>query len=93
MIHPGIRATGASVLSLFQNLLGLATGPLIAGFLSDAWSLQHALIAMPVFGLLAAGAFLRASRSYGADLQRAGEAAHEPEPDSAPEGAPRSVPA
>jgi len=93
VIHPGIRATGASVLSLFQNLLGLATGPLIAGFLSDAWSLQHALIAMPVFGLLAAGAFLRASRSYGADLQRAGEAAAEPEPESAPASAPHSVPA
>ena len=39
VIHPGIRATGASVLSLFQNLFGLAAGPLIAGFLSDAWTL------------------------------------------------------
>ncbi|MBO9514567.1 MAG: MFS transporter [Variovorax sp.] len=92
VIHPGIRATGASVLSLFQNLLGLAMGPLVAGFLSDAWSLEHALIAMPVFGLLAAGAFMRASRSYGADLQRACETA-EAEPESAPVGAPNSVPA
>ncbi|MBB3175852.1 MFS transporter [Variovorax sp. Sphag1AA] len=92
VIHPGIRATGASVLSLFQNLLGLAMGPLVAGFLSDAWSLEHALIAMPVFGLLAAGAFMRASRSYGEDLQRACETA-ETEPESAPAGAPRSVPA
>nr|WP_088958973.1 MFS transporter [Variovorax sp. HW608] len=93
VIHPGIRATGASVLSLFQNLLGLATGPLIAGFLSDAWSLEHALIVMPVFGLLAAGAFMVASRSYGADLERACEAAADAEPESAPAGAPRSVPA
>ncbi|MEJ8810062.1 MFS transporter [Variovorax ureilyticus] len=93
VIHPGIRATGASVLSLFQNLLGLAMGPLVAGFLSDAWSLEHALIAMPVFGLLAAGAFMRASRSYGADLQRACETEVEAGPDSAPAGAHRSVPA
>ena len=73
VIHPGIRATGASVMSLFQNLLGLAAGPFIAGLLSDAWSLQHALTAMPVFGLLAAAAFVAAGRCYEADLQRAAE--------------------
>ena len=27
VIHPGVRATGASVLALFQNLFGLAAGP------------------------------------------------------------------
>jgi len=90
VIHPGIRATGASVLSLFQNLLGLAVGPLIAGALSDLWSLEIALIAMPVFGLLAAAAFVVASRSYGADLQRAGEGADEDLP-SDPVAVPRSV--
>jgi MFS family permease len=77
VIHPGIRATGASVLALFQNLFGLAAGPLIAGILSDAWTLEKALIAMPLFGLLAAWAFLRASRSYEPDLQRVGEADRE----------------
>ena len=39
VIHPGVRATGASVLALFQNLFGLAAGPFIAGVLSDAWGL------------------------------------------------------
>jgi MFS family permease len=92
VIHPGIRATGASVLSLFQNLLGLAAGPLIAGVLSDAWTLEHALIAMPVFGLLAAWAFMLASRSYAADLQLACQSS-EPEADPAPAGARRGVPA
>ena len=92
VIHPGIRATGASVLSLFQNLLGLAAGPLIAGVLSDVWTLEHALIAMPVFGLFAAWAFMVASRSYEADLQRAGEVTDAEIP-SAPAGAPHSVPA
>ncbi|HET9206455.1 MAG TPA: MFS transporter [Burkholderiaceae bacterium] len=27
VVHPGVRATGASVLALFQNLFGLALGP------------------------------------------------------------------
>jgi hypothetical protein len=36
-----VRATGASVLALFQNLLGLAAGPLIAGMLSDAYGLPR----------------------------------------------------
>lgn len=70
VVHPSIRATGASVLSLFQNLLGLAAGPFIAGLLSDAWSLEAAMAVMPVFGLLAAGLFVVASCSYEADLQR-----------------------
>ena len=29
VVHPGVRATGASVLALFQNLFGLAAGPFI----------------------------------------------------------------
>jgi MFS family permease len=45
VIHPGVRATGASVLALFQNLLGLAAGPLVAGALSDMWGLVPALTA------------------------------------------------
>jgi len=77
VIHPGIRATGASVLALFQNLFGLAAGPFIAGILSDAWTLEQALTAMPLFAMLAAWAFVRASRSYEADLQRIGEAVRE----------------
>jgi MFS family permease len=77
VIHPGIRATGASVLALFQNLFGLAAGPFIAGILSDMWTLQQALTAMPLFAVLAALAFLRASRSYEPDLQRVGAALQE----------------
>jgi MFS family permease len=71
VIHPGVRATGCSVLALFQNLLGLAAGPFLAGVLSDAWGLVPALSAIPLFALLAAGAFLFAARSYEADKARA----------------------
>ena len=67
VIHPGVRSTGAAVLSLFQNLLGLALGPFVAGALSDLWSLQTALAVVPAFSLLAALFFLIARRSFDAD--------------------------
>jgi MFS transporter, Spinster family, sphingosine-1-phosphate transporter len=73
VIHPGVRATGSSVLALFQNLFGLALGPVLTGLLSDAWGLQTALAAMPCFALAAAAAFLVATRTYGADMGRAAE--------------------
>ena len=73
VIHPGVRATGSSVLALFQNLFGLAAGPFLAGVLSDAFGLVPALSAVPLCSLLAAGAFLLAARSYEADKARATE--------------------
>jgi predicted MFS family arabinose efflux permease len=71
VIHPGVRATGSSVLALFQNLFGLAAGPYLAGVLSDAWGLNTALSVVPAIGVLAALAFLRAGRSYAIDKDRA----------------------
>lgn len=71
VIHPGVRATGCSVLALVQNLFGLAVGPFLAGILSDAWGLVPALTAMPAFSLVAAGSFLLAAGSYEADKARA----------------------
>lgn len=73
VIHPGVRATGSSVLALFQNLFGLAAGPFLAGVLSDAWGLVPALSAMPLCGLGAAAAFVLAASSYEADKARAAE--------------------
>jgi predicted MFS family arabinose efflux permease len=73
VIHPGVRATGSSVLALFQNLFGLAAGPFIAGVLSDAWGLVPALATTPLFAIVAAGAFLFAARSYAGDKARAAE--------------------
>jgi len=70
VVHPGVRATGLAVLALFQNLLGLAAGPFIAGALSDAWGLPSALALMPAFGLAAAGFFAIAARSYEVDANR-----------------------
>jgi len=76
VIHPGVRATGSAVLALFQNLLGLAAGPFIAGLVSDAYSLPVALAVMPLFAIVAAAAFVRAARTYEADAQRAASDPH-----------------
>ncbi|CAE6844766.1 MFS transporter [Paraburkholderia domus] len=70
VIHPGVRSTGAAVLSLFQNVLGLAVGPFLAGVLSDQWGLQWALTVIPLFSILAAVLFVIAMRSYDADVAR-----------------------
>jgi MFS family permease len=70
VIHPGVRSTGAAVLSLFQNLFGLAVGPFLLGALSDWWGLREALAVVPVFSILAACFFIKAARSYERDAAR-----------------------
>ena len=69
VIHPAVRSTGGAVMSLAQNLLGLAVGPFLSGWLSDLWNLQTALAIVPLFSVLAAAAFLRATLSYEADMR------------------------
>lgn len=71
VVHPGVRATAAAVLSLMQNLFGLAAGPFVAGRLSDAYGLPFALSVMPVSCLFACGVFLLAARTYEHDLRQA----------------------
>ncbi|HEX6571804.1 MAG TPA: MFS transporter [Steroidobacteraceae bacterium] len=77
VVNPTLRATAAAVLSLTQNLIGLAAGPLLVGLLSDAYGLTFALSVVPLCCLLAAGMFVTAARSYAADLDRASTAAVE----------------
>lgn len=83
VIHPGVRSTGASVLSLFQNLFGLAIGPFIGGLLSDAIGLTNALALTPLTCIIAATAFLMARNGYQANGQHRDELA----PGQAPQGA------
>jgi predicted MFS family arabinose efflux permease len=70
VVNPVLRATAAAVLSLTQNLLGLAAGPFLAGMLSDRYGLPFALSVIPAFCLLAAGMFIVAARSYADDQRR-----------------------
>ena len=69
VVHPAVRATAAAVLSLTQNLFGLAAGPLLTGWLSDAYGLPVALSVVPLFCVLAAVVFLIAARTYLVDLK------------------------
>ncbi len=68
VVHPRLRATGASVLSLARNLFGLAGGPLLAGLLSDVYGLKVAMAVVPFFCIAAAAFFLRATRTYAKDV-------------------------
>jgi MFS transporter, Spinster family, sphingosine-1-phosphate transporter len=73
VMHPSVRATGASVLSLFQNLFGLAAGPLIAGVASDHFGLESTMIFMPLFSIIAAVMFMLAVRTYEEDVKHVRE--------------------
>ena len=57
------------MVTVIQNLFGLAAGPFIAGALSDAYGLQTALAVIPLFCLLAATAFVFGSRTHEKDLK------------------------
>ncbi len=70
VIHPGVRSTGASVLSLVQNLFGLAAGPFIGGLLSDAVGLENALALTPLACIIAAASFMAARDGHQAGRQR-----------------------
>lgn len=71
VIHPGLRATAAAMVTVVQNLFGLAAGPFIAGALSDAFGLDTALALMPLFCLVSAAVLIVGARAYPADLDRA----------------------
>lgn len=71
ILNPSIRSTGASVLSLVQNLLGLAIGPFLSGMLSDAYGLVNALTIIPIASVFAAIVFILAGKTYASDVAKA----------------------
>jgi hypothetical protein len=75
------------VLAVFQNLFGLAAGPLITGLLSDKMGLEFALAVMPCFAVLSALAFITAARTYETDTVRASMPAGASDTVGAPQGA------
>jgi len=70
IVHPGLCATGISVMVLVNNIVGLAPGPVIVGALSDAFGLKAAMATTPLVCLVASGLFLLAARSYARDRRR-----------------------
>lgn len=69
VVEPGIRATALGMVTLVQNLFGLAVGPVLTGWLSDAYGLPTALALMPLFCAGAAAALWCASRTYERELR------------------------
>jgi MFS family permease len=67
-----LHGSAFGMLSLANNLLGLAPGPIVTGMLADAFGLSVALQFVPLVSLVAAGIFAMARRSYQQDLRQLG---------------------
>ena len=67
-----IHATAFATLTLANNFLGLAPGPILTGWLADQFGLLGALRWLPLASISAALVFLSARRSSRADLAFAG---------------------
>jgi len=68
--HVSIHATAFATLSLANNLLGMAPGPIVTGALADRWGLDVAFQWVPCVCLLAAASFHLGRRHYARDLER-----------------------
>jgi len=69
-----IRATAFGTLTLANNLLGLAAGPLVVGAIADKVGLVDAMKFAPLVSVLAIVALLIGRRAYPSSLRRIGTA-------------------
>ena len=67
-----IRATAFGTLSLANNLLGLAAGPLVIGAIADKVGLVDAMKFAPLVSVLVIVALLIGRRAYPSSLRRIG---------------------
>nr|WP_244197741.1 MFS transporter [Caballeronia ptereochthonis] len=67
---PAIHASAFATLTLANNLLGMAPGPLVTGFLADRIGLLGALQSIPLVSLGAMLAFTLGRTRYTRDLRR-----------------------
>jgi MFS family permease len=65
-----IHGSAFAVLTLVNNLLGLAPGPVAAGMIADRAGLWTALGVVPMAGFLSAACFLIGARFYARDAAR-----------------------
>ncbi|MCY1275837.1 sugar efflux transporter [compost metagenome] len=68
LTHYSVHGTAFATLTLANNLLGLATGPLITGKVSDLLGLQTAFQLVPLVGIASAGVFFYTRRHYHRDM-------------------------
>ncbi|UNK49704.1 MFS transporter [Lysobacter sp. S4-A87] len=67
-----IHGTAFATLTLANNLLGLAAGPLVTGLLADALGLAKAFQLVPLISVAAAAVFYFAKRHYLTDVEHVG---------------------
>jgi MFS family permease len=67
-----LHGTALGTLSLANNLLGLAPGPIVTGMLADTFGLPVALQLVPLVSLVSAGIFMLARSRYQQELQQPG---------------------
>jgi MFS family permease len=70
LVHPGVRATGISLLITLQNVCGMGLGPLVAGAVSDRYDLGTAITMLAFAVVLGAVLYLLACLTYGRDLRK-----------------------
>jgi predicted MFS family arabinose efflux permease len=63
-----IHATAFATLTVANNALGLAPGPILTGRLADSWALADALAILPIAAVAAALLFWIGRRTYPTDL-------------------------
>lgn len=68
-----IHGTAFATLTLANNLIGLAPGPIVTGWMADSYGLLIAFQMLPAVGLLAAGVFIVAYQRYMSDLTQMSE--------------------
>ena len=70
LTHESIRATAFGTLTLFNNVLGLAAGPIVTGILADRLGLATAMRYVPLAAVVAVVLLLIGRRAYPASIQR-----------------------
>ena len=68
LTHNSVHSTAFATLTLANNFLGLALGPLVVGKLSDFIGLHLAFQLVPAMSILAAAVFFYAKRHYMRDM-------------------------
>ncbi|MEU4162517.1 MFS transporter [Actinoplanes sp. NPDC026670] len=70
LTHESIRATAFGVLTLFNNMLGLAAGPIVTGVLADRLGLETAMRYVPLAAVAATILLVAGRRAHSAGLRR-----------------------
>jgi MFS family permease len=70
LVPTAIHSTAMAVITLLNNLIGLAPGPFVTGLLSDRYGLDFALQWIPLASAISALSLYLAYRNYDADALR-----------------------